>query len=126
MQEQWSHLAVVAAVPMLRSAACAFAERSGMAGAALGDLRLAVSEAVTNAVVHSYRDDTTPGDVVVTARSSSGLVRVIVADRGMGFRPRLDSPGSGVGLPIIAAVTTSFEIRAVMPCGTEVHMSFRH
>ncbi len=123
-RRHWSYEADVVAVAALRSAVTGFAADAGVDEATLGDLRLALSEAVTNAVVHSYREDATPGQVVVTATVSDDHFRLVVADRGMGFKPRLDSPGMGTGLPIMAAVTSSLEIRAVEPRGTEVHMSF--
>jgi anti-sigma regulatory factor (Ser/Thr protein kinase) len=56
-----------------------------------------VSEAVTNAVLHAYRDRDRPGQVHVTAALDEEGVEVTVADDGLGLRPRPDSPGSGSG-----------------------------
>jgi anti-sigma regulatory factor (Ser/Thr protein kinase) len=88
-------------------------------------VRLAVSEAVTNVVIHSYRDDPEPGNIEITAAWSQEQLRVIVSDNGQGCTPRHDSPGLGMGLPIIAQVTDGFELRNREPRGTELHMCFR-
>jgi serine/threonine-protein kinase RsbW len=124
LRRHWSRLADPASVAALRSAVCDFAAGAGMTEC-LGDLRLAVSEAVTNSVVHAYREDRQRGQVSVTANLRDGCLEVVVADEGTGYRPRLDSPGLGAGLVLIAAVTHSFEIRDGDPAGAEVHMSFR-
>jgi anti-sigma regulatory factor (Ser/Thr protein kinase) len=61
-----------------------------------------VSEAVTNAVLHAYRDRGTPGTVHVSADLHEEGVEVCVTDDGVGMRPRADSPGVGLGMPLIA------------------------
>jgi anti-sigma regulatory factor (Ser/Thr protein kinase) len=61
-----------------------------------------VSEAVTNAVVHAYRHRAEPGEVHVSAHLHEDGVEVAVADDGLGLRPRSDSPGVGLGMPLIA------------------------
>jgi serine/threonine-protein kinase RsbW len=48
----------------------------------------------------------------------------VIADEGDGLAPRTDSPGLGLGLPIMAHVTERFEIVSG-PDGTEVHLAFR-
>jgi serine/threonine-protein kinase RsbW len=69
-----------------------------------------VSEAVTNAVIHAYRDREQPGEVHVTARLDEEGVEVGIADDGIGLRPRPDSPGVGLGIPLIADLADSVEI----------------
>jgi anti-sigma regulatory factor (Ser/Thr protein kinase) len=68
-----------------------------------------VSEAVTNAVVHAYRDRERPGAVHVSARLDDEGVEVSVADDGVGLRPRADSPGVGLGMPLIADLADEVE-----------------
>ena len=58
---------------------------------------LAVTEAVTNAVMHAYRDRE-PGTVRIFASVGDGALVVIVSDDGPGMTPRTDSPGIGLGL----------------------------
>jgi anti-sigma regulatory factor (Ser/Thr protein kinase) len=86
---------------------------------------LALSEAVTNAVLHAYVDADEPGEVEVIAerRLDDGLV-LQVRDDGRGMRPRPDSPGMGVGLPLVAALTESFSVELRPGGGTGLCMEF--
>lgn len=90
----------------------------------LGDLLLCVSEAVTNALVHAYRDDADPGRIQVDARVEDESFVVSVRDDGTGMLPRPDSPGLGLGMPIIAALSRSMDIRQMEGGGTEIVMRF--
>ena len=99
------------------------AERLGVDPARLPDLILAVSEAVTNAVLHAYRAGP-PGVVRLEVGRAGDAVRVTVADEGGGMRPRPDSPGLGLGLPLIARVSASLEVSAGERGGTMVRMTF--
>jgi serine/threonine-protein kinase RsbW len=86
---------------------------------------LAVSEAVTNAVVHAYSDAALPGDVEIFAqRHLDDGLEVVVSDYGHGLLPRPDSPGMGVGLPLLATLADHFEIERGDSGGTRVRMTF--
>jgi anti-sigma regulatory factor (Ser/Thr protein kinase) len=85
------------------------------------NIMLAVSEAVTNAVRHAYE----PGEGGMVEMSLSlhdGLIQVLVSDCGHGFRPH-DSSGLGLGLPLMADMSTHLEINQGR-AGTEVLMRF--
>ena len=82
-----------------------------------------VSEAVTNAVVHAYRDRERPGQVHVSASLEDDGVEVAVADDGIGLRPRADSPGVGLGMPLIADLADRVDITATHP-GTRIAAHF--
>ena len=82
-----------------------------------------VSEAVTNAVMHAYRDQTHPGQVHISACLEESGVEVKVADDGLGLRPRDDSPGVGFGMPLIADLADRVEISPGPP-GTRVAAHF--
>jgi anti-sigma regulatory factor (Ser/Thr protein kinase) len=82
-----------------------------------------VSEAVTNAVVHAYRDREQPGQVHVSASLDDDGVDISVADDGIGLRPRADSPGVGLGMPLIADLADRVEITGGYP-GTRVSAHF--
>jgi serine/threonine-protein kinase RsbW len=88
-------------------------------------LRLAISEAVTNAVLHAYIDAPAPGDIeVIAARHPDDGFEVRVCDDGRGMKPRPDSPGLGVGLPLVASLVEHFEIEAKANGGTRLRMTF--
>jgi serine/threonine-protein kinase RsbW len=110
------------AVPELRRAVGGFAADLGVPDPPLADVKLAVTEAVTNVVVHSYRSDEAPGRVEVTARHNDRELRLVVADQGQGYGPRTDSPGLGLGVGLMTAIADSVEIRKGSPRGTEVHI----
>jgi serine/threonine-protein kinase RsbW len=115
--------AVPACVGRLRAAVRDFAAAHGAGPDLLADIVLAVSEAVTNALIHAFvgRD---AGHVLMTARAGVDELVVGVLDDGRGMRPRTDSPGMGIGLPTIGRLASSVEIRGRPGGGTEVTMSF--
>jgi anti-sigma regulatory factor (Ser/Thr protein kinase) len=114
--------AVAAGVRIVRDEVGAIAAECGLDNAAVSDVKLAVSEAASNAIVHGYRDE--PGEIRVSVYYGSGQLLVIVADDGAGMAPRLDTPGLGLGLPMIATIAQSMEVIAPDDGGTEIHMIF--
>jgi serine/threonine-protein kinase RsbW/stage II sporulation protein AB (anti-sigma F factor) len=86
---------------------------------------LAVTEAITNAVVHAYVDDPEPGEIeVVVQRMPDAGLEILVCDDGRGMVPRHDSPGIGLGLPLVATLAERFEVEARAGGGTRVLMAF--
>ena len=122
--KRWSLEAVPATVPFLRAEVTDFAKAAGVAETPLVHVRLALTEALTNAVIHGYGEDGTPGTVDLEVAITSTGIRVVVADTGRGMRPRVNSPGIGIGLPLISAVAESVEIQPRVPQGTEVVIRF--
>ncbi len=84
---------------------------------------IVVTEAVTNAVLHAYRDRERPGRVHVAARLDDNGVQVSVDDDGMGMRPRVDSPGVGLGLPLMGDLADRVEVSSRGP-GTRIAARF--
>ena len=88
---------------------------------------MAISEAVSNAVIHAFRTQDLPGTVTVTVDvTSDQFVEAVVRDDGMGMSARGDSPGLGLGLGLIASVADTVEQR--LPAdgvGLELWMCFR-
>jgi len=111
------------AVPAARAQIGDFALAAGIAGEALHAIRLAVSEAVTNAVRHAYRGRA--GMVYVTAASVPGEFVVLVSDDGCGYQTPAENPGFGWGLAVIADATDEFVVTERGGGGTEVRMRFR-
>jgi serine/threonine-protein kinase RsbW len=89
----------------------------------LSDVKLAVTEACTNVVVHAYGESEGPMEVAATI--DGPRLRVTVRDEGLGIVPRADSPGLGLGLPLIATLTESLELGKAPDDRTEVAMIFR-
>jgi anti-sigma regulatory factor (Ser/Thr protein kinase) len=88
-------------------------------------IALAVSEAVTNAVIHAYVDRPVPGDVEVhVERHPDDGLEIRVCDEGRGMMPRSDSPGLGVGLPLVAKLAQRFRVETRPTGGTAVSMVF--
>ena len=90
---------------------------------AAGEVLLALSEIVTNAVVHGYRGEE-GGEVQVRAEHSDEQLVLSVADRGGGMAPRRDSPGLGLGLSLVGRIAERVDITAPVGGGTLVSMRF--
>jgi serine/threonine-protein kinase RsbW len=89
----------------------------------LSDIKLAVTEACTNVVIHAYPDG--EGSMEVRAVLGEEQLSIVVRDQGRGVMPRADSPGLGLGLPLIATLTESLELGTGDDDATEVRMTFR-
>ena len=112
-------------IPLVRHAVAGFLDGHGIGGDHASDMLLAVTEACTNVVQHAYREEPAEdAEIEVWAELADSIVTITVRDQGGGFAPRVDSPGLGLGLPVIAALTTTVEIREAPPSGTEVVMTF--
>lgn len=118
-----SYPATPRAVPVARHALTAVAVEAGVTGERLDEIRLAVSEALTNAVVHAYRDDE-PGSFHVTAAVTWGELWVLVSDDGHGLHAGHESGGLGIGLSLISGLSDDFSIVTRSSGGTEVRMRF--
>ena len=114
-----------------RAAAAAFALQLDPTMEELGDLRTAVSEAVTNAIVHAYPDSI--GKIVMRMRILDGnTVEITVRDWGRGIEdvekamtPLYTSGGeerSGMGFTIMSSFTDRLRVRSVPGKGTAVTM----
>jgi anti-sigma regulatory factor (Ser/Thr protein kinase) len=90
----------------------------------LSNIRLAVTEACTNVVIHAYPDgEEGPLEVIATLKDEK--LEIVVRDEGPGIEPRADSPGLGLGLPLIASLTESVLLgRDDAEERTEVRMTF--
>lgn len=120
----WESPAVASAVGEMRRRAAAFASAMGAPDELAHDVALAVSETVTNVVIHAYAGKER-GSVSVRCRAEGERLVVEVADRGAGVVARADSPGIGHGLAVVGALAQTLDIspRTDGP-GTVVSMSF--
>ena len=83
---------------------------------------LAISEAVTNVVLHAYPEDV-DGRMRVSAALIGGDLVVTVSDDGDGMKPDPESTGLGMGLPIIGSLTSQTSLKKT-ETGLEVTMRF--
>jgi anti-sigma regulatory factor (Ser/Thr protein kinase) len=120
----WSLPAVPSTVGQFRRRAAAFASAAGASEEMTHAVALAVSETVTNVVMHAYVGKE-PGVVSVQCRADGGCLTVQVSDDGAGVTARGDSPGIGHGLAAVGAVAQALEVRFKPDGpGTVVTLSF--
>jgi anti-sigma regulatory factor (Ser/Thr protein kinase) len=110
-------------VAVVRHALAGLADRVGMDEAGVADLKTVVTEACMNVVVHAYPDGE-PGLLRVEAEPEPEGLTVVVRDYGSGIQPRPDveRPSLRIGLTLIAALSSSFEIKGGIGHGTEIRM----
>ena len=114
-----------------RSAVACFAAQLDPTLEELGDIRTAVSEAVTNCIVHAYPDSM--GTITLRCRIlKNNVLDVVIKDKGVGIpdleqarRPTYTTGGSersGMGFTIMESFMTNFEVSSSPGKGTTVHM----
>ena len=114
-----------------RSAVACFAAQLDPTLEELGDIKTAVSEAVTNCIVHAYPDQI--GSITLRCRLlKDNVLDIVVKDKGVGIpdveQARLPSfttggkERSGMGITIMESFMTSLEITSAPGKGTTVHM----
>ena len=111
-------------VAPLRRAMVDLAGRAGAGEELRAEIALAVGEACANVVVHAYPPGDT-GPMIIDAEVRGDELVVRISDLGQGMVPRPDSPGLGLGLPLIARITDRLEIRdGPDGVGTTVELGF--
>jgi serine/threonine-protein kinase RsbW len=114
-------------VGVVRQALAGMADALDFEASVLADMKMAVTEACTNVVVHAYEVESGVLEVEMSA-TEDGLT-VVVRDHGSGIQPRpaqSEPPALGLGLPLIAALSDAFELRGSAGRGTEVRMTFSY
>lgn len=117
-----------------RSAVACFASQLDPTLEELGDIRTAVSEAVTNCIVHAYPDEL--GTIILRCRIlKDNILDIVVKDKGIGIcdieqarRPMFTTGGSersGMGFTIMESFMTNLTITSEPGKGTTVHMRRR-
>lgn len=114
-----------------RSAVACFAAQMDPTMEELGDIRTAVSEAVTNCIVHAYPKDF--GMITLRCRIlKDNVLDIVIKDKGIGIenldqarRPMFTTGGSdrsGMGFTIMESFMTTFDVSSSPGKGTTVHM----
>ncbi len=97
----------------------------------LADIKTAVSEAVTNAIIHGYEN--TQGIIKIAARIFANSIQIEISDTGKGIEdveiakePLYTSKGdlerSGMGFTIMESFMDEMQIESVLGLGTKVTM----
>jgi serine/threonine-protein kinase RsbW len=109
-------------VPLIRHALAGLAEALEMDPSEIADLKTVVTEACMNVANHAYGGE--PGPLEVDAWHEGECLAVSVRDYGQGIRPLADVERKSLrlGLPLIAALTESFEVSGGPHRGTVVTM----
>ena len=114
-----------------RSAVACFVSQMDPTLEELGDIRTAVSEAVTNCIVHAYPDGL--GTITLRCRIlKDNLLDIVIKDKGVGIQDLElarkaafttgGSERSGMGFTIMESFMTSLEVQSEPGKGTTVHM----
>ena len=114
-----------------RSAVACFAAQLDPTLEELGDIRTAISEAVTNCIVHAYPNAL--GTITIRCRIlKDRVLDVVIKDRGVGIadleqarRPMYTTGGSersGMGFTIMESFMTTFSVTSEVGKGTTIHM----
>ena len=114
-----------------RSAVACFAAQMDPTLEELGDIRTAVSEAVTNCIVHAYPDQL--GNITLRCRIlKDNILDIVIKDKGVGIedlekarKPMFTTGGSdrsGMGFTIMESFMTTFTVTSKLGKGTIVHM----
>ncbi len=117
---------------LARSCIAAFAAQTDPTVEELSDLRSAVCEAVTNSIVHGYRDKS--GDITITLKlTDDNCLYIKIADKGCGiedvekameplFTTAPEEERAGLGFAVMEAFTDSLKVTSRPGKGTTVTM----
>jgi stage II sporulation protein AB (anti-sigma F factor) len=115
--------ATAESVPQARKALASFASSAGVTEEQLEGIRLVVSEAVSNAVLHAYDGD--GGEIQLTAAVVPGELWILIADDGFGLRAeRGGNRGLGLGLGWMAQFSDGLTLVTRSSGGLEVRLRF--
>lgn len=116
--------ALPANVALVRQALAGLTDELGVEPARAADMKIALTEACTNVVVHAYGDE--PGPLEVTMTVEHGRLVLGVRDRGSGLHPlpgREEGTPLGFGLALIASLSDELGLVGGRH-GTEVRIAF--
>ena len=96
----------------------------------LSDVKTVVSEAVSNAIIHGYKYDSSK-DVYLKAQITNNLLEIVIQDYGIGiddiekalqtnFTTRVDQERAGMGFSIMKTLSDKFDIRSQKHIGTRI------
>ncbi|MBT9156758.1 MAG: Anti-sigma F factor [Firmicutes bacterium] len=101
--------------------------------AELNEIKTAVSEAVTNAIIHAYEDNLDTGDIVVQGQATPGTLEVTITDFGRGiadivrareplFTTKAHEERSGLGFTVMENFMDELTVTSSPRQGTSIRM----
>lgn len=120
--------AVAESASVIRQAIGGIGHELGLAYDVIDDIKLAVSEACANVVVHAYPDEA--GPLEVEFRPGDDSLAVTIHDQGIGMtphQPRAEGPpsvGLGLGLELMATLSREMSIAVRPGGGTSIRLVF--
>ncbi|MBV8218225.1 MAG: ATP-binding protein, partial [Solirubrobacterales bacterium] len=96
-------------VGRLRRKLAGYVEKMEVPESVVEDVRVALSEALANVVLHAYVGRA-PGPIIVVAWRDGDDLLMRICDEGRGLVPRVDSPGLGVGISLMASMVDDFSV----------------
>ena len=113
-------------IPVARRAVADYCSAGGMPAQLVDDVKLVVTEAVTNIVMHAYDDrSTAEREFDLRARVEPDALLVSVSDRGRGIGAQSANPGLGLGLRLALQLAGGIETRdAGADGGTRLKLRF--
>lgn len=114
-----------------RVTVAAFASQLDLNIEQLADIKTAVSEAVTNCIIHAY--DTTEGIIKIEARLTKNSIEIEISDRGKGienielareplYTTKPDLERSGMGFTIMDSFMDELKVESIVGLGTKITM----
>lgn len=115
-----------------RSAISAFCAQLDPTVEQINDIKTAVSEAVTNCIVHGYRN--TFGIIYITATISDDVITIKIVDKGVGiedvgramqplFTTDPNGERAGIGFAVMQTFMDSLKVKSTLGKGTRVVMT---
>lgn len=119
-----------------RAAVSAFVTQLDPLVSQLADIKAAVSEAVTNCIVHAYGDSDQSGKIDITARLTEDLVYIKIKDNGCGiedikqameplFTTKPEEERSGLGFAVMESCSDKVRVSSKRGKGTTVTLTFK-
>ncbi len=115
-----------------RSALAAFCVEAAPTLEEIGDVKTAVSEAVTNVVVHAY-DSNNPGEIFLEAYLDANEIKIVIKDKGVGipdvdkalepfYSTKSDDERSGMGFTVMQTFMDKVSVVSKEGEGTTVEL----
>jgi serine/threonine-protein kinase RsbW len=111
VQEQWTLFASPETASRMRGLVERFCSNGTVDPDRVHDIKVAVTEAANNAAQHAYVGRS-PGPVTLVAWLESEALLLELRDEGRGMAPRIDSPGAGLGIPMMGRLADQLDITA--------------